>query len=173
MAIIVKNLTLRNFLSIGNAPQTLNFNREELVLVLGENLDMGGEDSGSRNGCGKAQPLTSNILTKSGWKKMGDLCLNDLIITPKGKQAKVTGIYGQGMLDTYLITFVDGRTVEASYDHLWKTYSHKFTSKKYINKESILTTGEIIEHLKKYENKNPSSMVIRSYFRLCRIISII
>jgi hypothetical protein len=71
MAIKVKNLTLRNFLSIGNAPQTLNFNREELVLVLGENLDMGGEDSGSRNGCGKCVCINTIVKVKNS--KTGEI----------------------------------------------------------------------------------------------------
>ena len=40
-------------MSVGNATQAVNFNKEQLTLVLGENLDQGGDDSGSRNGTGK------------------------------------------------------------------------------------------------------------------------
>ena len=47
----IKNLTVKNFLSVGNATQGINFNRNDLTLVLGENLDLGGD--GSRNGTGK------------------------------------------------------------------------------------------------------------------------
>jgi DNA repair exonuclease SbcCD ATPase subunit len=36
-----------------NQTQAVDFNKEHLTLVLGENLDMGGDDSGSRNGTGK------------------------------------------------------------------------------------------------------------------------
>jgi DNA repair exonuclease SbcCD ATPase subunit len=46
-----KNLTVRNFMSVGNATQGINFDRRDLTLVLGENLDLGGD--GSRNGTGK------------------------------------------------------------------------------------------------------------------------
>jgi DNA repair exonuclease SbcCD ATPase subunit len=49
----IKDLTVRNFMSVGNQTQAVNFNREQLTLVLGENLDQGGDDSGSRNGTGK------------------------------------------------------------------------------------------------------------------------
>jgi len=49
--ITIKNLTVRNFMSVGNATQAINFNRGDLTLVLGENLDLGGD--GSRNGTGK------------------------------------------------------------------------------------------------------------------------
>lgn len=49
--IIVKNLTLKNFLSIGQVIQAINFDRRDLTLILGENLDLGGD--GARNGTGK------------------------------------------------------------------------------------------------------------------------
>ena len=49
----IKTLTVKNFMSVGNQTQAVDFTREHLTLVLGENLDMGGDDSGSRNGTGK------------------------------------------------------------------------------------------------------------------------
>ena len=49
----IKNLTVKNFMSVGNATQAINFDRSDLTLVLGENLDLGGDDSGARNGTGK------------------------------------------------------------------------------------------------------------------------
>jgi DNA repair exonuclease SbcCD ATPase subunit len=53
MTIKIKDLTVKNFMSVGNVTQAVNFYREQLTLVLGENLDQGGDDSGSRNGTGK------------------------------------------------------------------------------------------------------------------------
>ena len=47
----IKNLTVKNFMSVGNATQAIDFDRNDLTLVLGENLDLGGD--GSRNGTGK------------------------------------------------------------------------------------------------------------------------
>ena len=49
--ITVKNITLKNFLSIGQVTQAVNFDKKELTLILGENLDLGGD--GARNGTGK------------------------------------------------------------------------------------------------------------------------
>ena len=49
----LKELTVKNFMSVGNQTQAVNFAAENLTLVLGENLDQGGDDSGSRNGTGK------------------------------------------------------------------------------------------------------------------------
>ena len=47
----IKNLTLKNFLSIGAVTQTVDFTQPGVTLVLGENLDLGG--NGTRNGVGK------------------------------------------------------------------------------------------------------------------------
>ena len=47
----LKNITIRNFLSVGNITQAVNFDNKELTLILGENLDLGGLDN--RNGVGK------------------------------------------------------------------------------------------------------------------------
>ena len=49
----IKDLTVKNFMSVGNQTQAVDFNKEQLTLVLGENLDQGGDDNGSRNGTGK------------------------------------------------------------------------------------------------------------------------
>ena len=49
----IKDLTVKNFMSVGNTTQAVNFDRSDLTLVLGENLDLGGDDSGARNGTGK------------------------------------------------------------------------------------------------------------------------
>ncbi len=48
----IKSLTMKNFLSVGNVTQSINFIDQDLVLVLGENLDLGGNDN--RNGVGKS-----------------------------------------------------------------------------------------------------------------------
>jgi DNA repair exonuclease SbcCD ATPase subunit len=53
MTIKIKELTVKNFMSVGNQTQAVNFDQKNLTLVLGENLDMGGDDGGSRNGTGK------------------------------------------------------------------------------------------------------------------------
>lgn len=53
--ITFKTLTVRNFLSVGAVTQTVNLDTNDLTLVLGENLDLGG--GGSRNGVGKSTIL--------------------------------------------------------------------------------------------------------------------
>ena len=80
----IRDLTVKNFMSVGNATQAINFDRRDLTLVLGENLDLGGD--GSRNGTGKTtiinalsyalygQALTNirrdNLVNKTNGKNM-------------------------------------------------------------------------------------------------------
>jgi len=82
----IKTLSVKNFMSVGNATQGIDFDRQDLTLVLGENLDLGGDDSGARNGTGKTtiinalsyslfgQALTSikkdNLINKTNSKNM-------------------------------------------------------------------------------------------------------
>ena len=49
----IKELAVKNFMSVGNATQSINFANKSLVLVIGENMDLGGDDAGARNGTGK------------------------------------------------------------------------------------------------------------------------
>ena len=56
-----KNLTMKNFLSVGNVTQAIDLDGQDLILVMGENKDLGGNDSGSRNGVGKT--LVSNAIS--------------------------------------------------------------------------------------------------------------
>jgi ABC-type dipeptide/oligopeptide/nickel transport system ATPase subunit/predicted RNA-binding Zn-ribbon protein involved in translation (DUF1610 family) len=150
--LVIKNVTLKNFLSCGNVTQTVELNRNGLSLVLGENLDMGG--NGSRNGVGKAQPLTAQIYGPSGWISMKDLTIGSKIYAADGTIASVTGIYPQGTIPTYKINFADGRSTAASGDHLWSIYSHMFSNK---NKTRLLTTAEIIGLMDHSKNNRSNS----------------
>jgi len=53
MTFRINNLTVKNFMSVGGQTQAVNFEDQSLTLVLGSNLDLGGDDTGSRNGTGK------------------------------------------------------------------------------------------------------------------------
>ena len=53
----IKDLTIKNFLSIGNKTESVNFDRQDLTLILGENLDLGGD--GAKNGVGKSAMMNA------------------------------------------------------------------------------------------------------------------
>jgi hypothetical protein len=74
---------------------------------------------GGAAGGGKAQPLYAKIATPYGWKRMGDICVGDVVCTPDGKTASVTQIHPQGKQDLYRVVFQDGAVTECTLDHLW------------------------------------------------------
>ena len=47
----IKDITLKNFMSVGAVTQGVTFDKDALTLVLGNNIDLGSD--GSRNGTGK------------------------------------------------------------------------------------------------------------------------
>lgn len=154
----IHGLTIKNFMSIGNVTQSVNFTDNDLVLVLGENLDLGGNDN--RNGVGKAQPLYSKIKTPSGWITMGEIKVGDSVSTPDGGTAPVTQLFPQGVKDIYRITFADGRYTDVCKEHIWKTYSHSYKHKSE-NLWMNQTTDEIINHFEKYkDHKNKSTYYV-------------
>jgi len=85
----VKNLTVKNFLSIGNATQALDFDRKDLTLVLGENLDLGGDDAGARNGVGKTSIINALSYSLYG-QALTNIRKDNLINKSNGKNMLVT-----------------------------------------------------------------------------------
>jgi hypothetical protein len=61
----LKNITIKNFMSVGNQSQAVNFDQENLTLVLGSNLDLGGVDTGSRNGTGKCVGINTVVKVRN------------------------------------------------------------------------------------------------------------
>ena len=97
--IVLKTLTMKNFMSVGNATQAVRLDQPGLTLVLGNNLDLGGE--GSRNGTGKTTILNAlsfclfgdaitqikrdNLINKTNQKNMSVSCTFEV----DGKKYKV------------------------------------------------------------------------------------
>lgn len=76
-------------MSVGNVSQAINFDKESLTLVLGINVDLGGEDGGNRNGTGKT--TISNALSYA---------LYGQALTSIKKENLINKINGKNMLVT-------------------------------------------------------------------------
>jgi len=87
----INNLTVRNFMSVGNQTQAIDFDRGQLTLVLGENLDLGGDDSGARNGTGKTT-IINGLSYAIYWQALTNIKRDNLInkINSKGMLVTVT-----------------------------------------------------------------------------------
>ena len=85
----IKDITVKNFMSVGNATQAVNFDRKDLTLVLGENLDLGGDDSGARNGTGKTTIINALSYALYG-NALTNIKRDNLINKTNGKNMLVT-----------------------------------------------------------------------------------
>ena len=83
----IKNISARNFMSIGAQTQGVNFNNCNLTLVLGHNLDMGGD--GSRNGTGKTTIINALSYALYG-EALTNIKKDNLINKTNGKGMIVT-----------------------------------------------------------------------------------
>ena len=85
----INSLTVKNFMSVGNATQAVNFDRSDLTLVLGENLDLGGDDTGARNGTGKTTIINALSYGLYG-QALTNIKKDNLINKTNGKNMVVT-----------------------------------------------------------------------------------
>jgi DNA repair exonuclease SbcCD ATPase subunit len=74
-------------MSIGNATQAVNFDRQDLTLVLGENLDLGGD--GSRNGTGKTSLINALSYSLYG-QALSNIRKDNLVNRTNGKNMLVS-----------------------------------------------------------------------------------
>ena len=76
-------------MSVGNATQAIRFDRNDLTLVLGQNLDLGGDDTGARNGTGKTTIINALSYALYG-EALTKIRKENLINKTNGKAMMVT-----------------------------------------------------------------------------------
>lgn len=122
---------------------------------------------GGARGGGKAQSLSSPVLTPFGYRPMGSLKVGDMVSNPDGGVSTIIGVFPQGPMQLYKITFNDGTSTRATGDHLWlvrnaggKTKSQK----QYIHNDEdcrkwrVATTKQLIEQIGKGPNGHASNL---------------
>jgi len=83
----LKTITMKNFMSVGNVTQAVHIDRSGLTLVLGNNLDLGGD--GSRNGTGKTTIINALSYSLYGLA-LYNIKKDNLINKTNGKHMVVT-----------------------------------------------------------------------------------
>lgn len=73
---------------------------------------------------GKALLNSELIYTPYGPKKIGFADIGDIIYGDDGKLTTVVGVYPQGFVDMYKVTFEDGRSIVCCGQHQWKVKYH-------------------------------------------------
>lgn len=94
-------------------------------------------------GSGKALPLDADVLTPTGYVKMGNLKAGDLVITPNGGLTTITHYFPQGKRPIYKLTFDDGTSVRADIDHLWSV-QEALSGEDELLPSRLLTTKQLL-----------------------------
>ncbi|ONI76919.1 phosphate starvation-inducible protein PhoH [Actinosynnema sp. ALI-1.44] len=103
---------------------------------------------------GRAQPVSTKVLTPDGFRPIGELSVGDLVIGSNGEPTPVLGVYPQGEKDIYRVTAQDGASALCCGEHLWtvRTASDRRRNKPW----RVLQTKEMIgrlraAHARRYE----------------------
>ena len=115
----------------------------------------------ARPGTGKSLLYSTLIVkkTKRGKPSLSplyDVKVGDYVYNRHGKPVKVLGVYPQGELDAYELTFSDGRTTVCSADHIWPYWQKLHRSEQIgnITLQEMLDRGII--HIKPNEKNDPT-----------------
>jgi len=96
---------------------------------------------------GRAQTLDSLLMTPKGWRRMGDIKINDEVIGSDGKPTEIIGVYPQGKTKIYRLTMTDGSSTVACAEHLWQV---KTLEDKRRNKPArVLETQEMLVNFRR------------------------
>lgn len=101
----------------------------------------GGDNTTTRKMPGQAQPLTSRVLSTTGWKAMGDVAVGDALVDPRGQESRVLAVYPQGVRPVYEVRAEDGGTTEACDRHRWEVSIQNAAP-------SVINTAEMARFLK-------------------------
>lgn len=116
---------------------------------------------GGMSGSGKALANSELVLTTQGFKPMGSITYDDLVVDSTGKGTEVIGVFPQGVRDIYTVTFKDGTKVNCDLEHKW---SVRRKSKKEL---LTLTTKELLDtgyKIKRWDNRYNTWQNQYSYF---------
>jgi len=72
---------------------------------------------------GRAQPLSSPVLTPSGFRPIGSLRVGDLVIGSNGQPTPVLGVYPQGRKEIFRLRAQDGASTLCCGEHLWHVFT--------------------------------------------------
>lgn len=99
-------------------------------------------------GLGKGLNINTLVYTPTGTIKIGDLNVGEKVIGSDGLPYNVIGVFPQGLMETYKITFNDGVTIITDENHLWSVSSPNYSKNRKndrIKKSLVLSTKQMYE----------------------------
>lgn len=122
-------------------PEEAEFLVEQGILSKGGRLLIAGKPK-----VGKAQPLSTPILTPQGWVTMGELRVGSEVIGSNGRPTRVTHLHPQGEKEVYRVEFSDGSSTLACADHLWQIQTHNDRTHGRSRVLDTLQVRDMLEH---------------------------
>ena len=72
---------------------------------------------------GRSQPMSTPVLTPTGFRPIGSLQVGDLVVGSDGRPTPVVGVYPQGLKPIVRLTAQDGASTLCCTEHLWHVYT--------------------------------------------------
>jgi phosphate starvation-inducible PhoH-like protein len=72
---------------------------------------------------GRAQPLSTRVLTPWGFEPIGSLSIGDLVVGSDGRPTAVIGVYPQGRKQVVRVRAQDGASTLCCPEHLWQVWT--------------------------------------------------
>jgi phosphate starvation-inducible PhoH-like protein len=95
---------------------------------------------------GRAQPLSTPVLTPSGFQPIGSLRVGDLVVGSIGHPTPVIGVYPQGRKEVFRLRTQDGASTLCCAEHLWNVLTP--ADKRRGKPDRILETREMMGQLR-------------------------
>src|SRR5438477_700492 len=96
---------------------------------------------------GRAQPLSSGVLTPDGFRPIGSLRVGDLVTGSDGRATPVLGVYPQGRKEVFRLRTQDGAGTLCCADHLWRVFTPDERRRGKLGR--VLETQEMIGELRR------------------------
>jgi phosphate starvation-inducible PhoH-like protein len=96
---------------------------------------------------GRAQPLSTPVLTPDGFVPIGSLRVGDLVTGSNGSPTPVIGVYPQGRKDVFRVRTQDGASTLCCAEHLWHVYTPE--DRRRVTGGRVLETREMVGRLRR------------------------
>jgi phosphate starvation-inducible PhoH-like protein len=97
---------------------------------------------------GRCQPISSAVLTPTGFRPIGNLRVGDLVIGSNGRPTPVIGVYPQGRKQVFRLRAQDGASTMCCAEHLWRVFTA--SDRRRGKPGRVVQTQEMIGHLRSF-----------------------
>jgi phosphate starvation-inducible protein PhoH and related proteins len=100
---------------------------------------------------GRSQPLSSQVLTPSGFRPIGSLRVGDLVTGSDGRPTPVIGVYPQGRKEVVRLRSQDGASTLCCTEHLWQVFTASDRRRRKAGR--VLETKEMMGRLRSFHQR--------------------